>query len=200
MTNRYQNGLVYKLCCNDPQITDFYVGSCCNFSRRKSTHKTACTNENVKDYHYPVYQFIRLNGGWKNWSMIELEKYTCNSKRELEKREREVMQELKATLNKSVPTRSPNERYEDNKETILQYHKEYYHEHKIEHSEYCKQYYQNNREKLRELNKLKAECSVCGKMVKKKYLKSHQKSQKCLKIKQSKELNKCNNNINNGSN
>jgi hypothetical protein len=43
---------------------------------------------------------IRLNGGWEMFVMIEVEKYPCNDKREAEKRENELMKELKASMNK----------------------------------------------------------------------------------------------------
>jgi len=42
---------------------------------------------------------IRENGGWNMFRMIEIEKYPCNDKREADKRETEIMKELKATLN-----------------------------------------------------------------------------------------------------
>ena len=36
---KYENAVVYKLCCDDPEITDIYVGSTCNFKVRKHGHK-----------------------------------------------------------------------------------------------------------------------------------------------------------------
>jgi len=42
---------------------------------------------------------IRENGEWEMFKMIEVEKYPCNDKREAERRENEVMKELKASLN-----------------------------------------------------------------------------------------------------
>jgi len=42
---------------------------------------------------------IRENGGWDMFKMIEVEKYQCNDKREAERRENEVMKELKANMN-----------------------------------------------------------------------------------------------------
>ncbi len=38
---------------------------------------------------------IKENGGWEMFRMIEVEKYSCPDKREAEKRETEVMKELK---------------------------------------------------------------------------------------------------------
>ena len=37
----YSNGIVYKLCCNDPAITDIYVGSTLNMKSRKYEHITS---------------------------------------------------------------------------------------------------------------------------------------------------------------
>ena len=42
---------------------------------------------------------MRENGGWDMFRMIEIEKYACKDKREAEKRENEIMKELKANMN-----------------------------------------------------------------------------------------------------
>ena len=84
----YENACVYKICCRDPLITDIYIGSTCCFKKRKSAHKKACNNENCKQYNLNVYQFIRSNGGFENWSIIEVERYKATDKKDLEKRER----------------------------------------------------------------------------------------------------------------
>ena len=34
-------------------------------------HKTYCNLETHKNYNVKLYQMIRDNGGWSNWSMIE---------------------------------------------------------------------------------------------------------------------------------
>ena len=61
----YSKGIVYKLCCKDVNITDIYIGSTTNFTRRKWGHKTACNNEKDKSYNFKVYQFIRNHGGFQ---------------------------------------------------------------------------------------------------------------------------------------
>ncbi len=83
----YSKGLIYKLCCNDTNITDIYVGSTTNFVRRKCNHKSACNNENGKKYSRYVYRFVRENGGWDNWSMILLPEYSATNKKQLERKE-----------------------------------------------------------------------------------------------------------------
>ena len=52
----YNKSTIYKLCCKDTEITDEYVGSTTNFSRRKAEHKSHCHNENGSAYHFKVYE------------------------------------------------------------------------------------------------------------------------------------------------
>ena len=149
----YQNGLIYKLCCKDTDITDIYIGSTTSFRHRKSLHKFSCNNEKNNNYNRNVYKFIRENGGWKNWEMILIEYYKCDTKLELEKREREVIENLKPTLNKQIPTRSLKEYREDNKEKIIEQNKQYRQDNKEKSKEYYKEYYQDNKEQLLEKSK-----------------------------------------------
>ena len=74
---KYNQSIIYKLCCKDPSITDIYIGSTTRFARRKSQHKSICNNTdtNNQSYNFYVYQFIRENNGFSNWDMIEIEKY-----------------------------------------------------------------------------------------------------------------------------
>ena len=78
-----------------------------------------------KGYNHKKYQYIRENGGWENWSMILIEKYPCNNKLELEKREDEIMCEMQSKLNAQRASRNKKEYYEDNKEKIKEQQKEY---------------------------------------------------------------------------
>ena len=165
-TNRYQNGSIYKLCCKDPAITDCYVGSTCAFRNRKWKHKYSCNNENSKGYNYNVYQFIRDHGGFSNWDMIELIKYPCNTKRELELKEREYLEMLGGTLNNQIPTRSIKEygkaHYEANKEEINEKAKIYRQVNKEREKERCKAYREANKEEIKEKQSEKFNCEVCG--------------------------------------
>ena len=77
-----QVGFVYKLCCNDPEIKEIYVGSTKNLRVRKNKHKYSCTNENDKKHKLNVYQFIRANGGFSNFDIIQLERFEFNTKYE----------------------------------------------------------------------------------------------------------------------
>lgn len=114
----FQNLVIYKIVCNDINVTDSYVGSTTNFTKRKSSHKSACTNVNDKHHKLCVYQFIRKNGNWENWSMIEIEKYPCNSLNDAHKRERYWLENLKATLNVVIPSRSKQEYWKTDKSKL----------------------------------------------------------------------------------
>lgn len=95
----YSQTYIYKLCCKDPSVSDFYIGSTCNLYRRKAQHKHDCIYPNKK-YNYPIYQFIREHGGWDNWTINVIEEVGCKNKIEKDRIEREWFERLKPTLNK----------------------------------------------------------------------------------------------------
>lgn len=90
----------YKLVCNDPSITEFYIGSTVNWRDRKSDHKSSVCNKNHKNYTSKKAQTIRANGGWDNWSMIEIER-GIYIKRTAEAHEYDLMAQMKSTMNKN---------------------------------------------------------------------------------------------------
>ena len=143
----YNKSMIYKLCCKDPSIKEIYIGSTTNFTRRKHSHKSACNNENYKNYNIYVYRFIRENGNWSNWDMVLVEEVSCETKLELYKKEREWFDKLGATLNKQVPCGI-------NKEHYKEYHKKYYEDNK-ENNKVNKEKYN------KKYNKLRIIC-ICG--------------------------------------
>ena len=147
----YSNSCVYKICCNDINIKDLYVGSTATkLNVRRREHKSACNNKNSKSYNLNVYKFIRDNGGWDNWTVILVESYpNCKSRKELHKFERYHMEILESTLNSIIPSRTKKESREDNKEHYKEYRKN--NSEKIK--EYSKEYYRNNIEKIKEKKK-----------------------------------------------
>ena len=175
----YNNSIIYKLCCKNPEITDIYIGSTTNFTKRKQKHKSDCNNINSKKYNYNVYKFIRDNNGWNNWDMVLIEEYSCNNKLELHKKERDILEQLGATLNICIPNRNRKEydkQYrENNKEYYKEQRKEYYEDnkeyYKEKNKEKNKKHYDNNKEYLKE----KVECKVCGKSLSRSSLNLHNK-------------------------
>ena len=165
----YSKTIIYKIVCNDLNIRDVYVGHTTNFINRKAKHKSDCNNPNSKSYNFKIYNTIRNNGDFENWSMIEIEKYPCNDINEACSRERYWYELLNAKLNTNYPARNKTEYnkdyYQDNKE----YKKEYRDNNKDKMQEYNKVYYENNKEYKKEYyqdNKDKINtphiCDVCN--------------------------------------
>ena len=153
----FSNTIIYKLVCNDLNITDVYVGHTTNFIKRKAHHKSNCNNINSKVYNLKIYKTIRENGNWDNWNMIEIEKYPCNDMNEACARERYYYELLSAKLNTDYPGRkkeeSDKEYRKNNKDKIKEHKKEYYEDNKDKILEHNKEYRENNKDKIKEYNK-----------------------------------------------
>ena len=208
---KYENGVIYKLKHNlDYDDENIYIGSTTNFKHRKNDHKTCCNNINQKGHNLKVYKYIRENGGFDEWIMIQIQEYPCNSKKELETRERYYIDLFKSTLNKVIPTRTDKEYkqnncdkitekrkvfYQDNRDKILEKNKEYRQNNRDKVLEKDKKYYQNNSDKVLEKQKKyrqencdkiaerakeKVICDHCECEIRKYGLKIHQKTKKCI--------------------
>ena len=168
----YSKTIIYKLCCNDVNIKEVYVGHTTDIISRRRQHKSSCNNENHKEYNYYKYEFIRENGGWDNWSLVPVEEYPCENVNQALIRERYWIETLQAGLNKQIPTRSKGEyrkeyrnnnkqiinemqkKYRNNnKQIINEKQKEYYDDNKEKILEKQKDYYHNNKEKILEKQK-----------------------------------------------
>jgi hypothetical protein len=126
--------IYYKIVCKDENIKDCYVGKTKKLIKRVRNHKSSCNNENNKNYNLKLYQYIRENGGINNWNFIEIEKGEYDNE-ESALKERELIEELNATLNSLIPSRT------------LQEWKELFNKN------YCKKYYKENIEKIKEYRK-----------------------------------------------
>lgn len=187
-----KTGYIYKLVCNDVEIKECYVGGTINFRHRKWDHKKVCNKDIYQNHNLCVYQFIRENGGWENWCMVQIEEFKHNTKRELNARERYWIETLQATLNTNIPTRTMKEynnenqdkiaekakkRYEDNKEDRLKKNKEWREKNKEDLLKKGNEYRQKNKEIIADRKKFKMTCE-CGTTCRKNDIKRHEKSQK----------------------
>jgi hypothetical protein len=203
---QYNKSTIYKLCCKNADVTEIYIGSTTNFRLRKSHHKSSCNNENGKKYNMKLYKFIRENGSFDNWDMIEIEKVNATDKKDLEKNERRIIEQLKPALNCIIPGRTDKEYYADNSDKIKEkqkeyradnsdkikeYHKEYYadnsdkiKEYKAKNAdkkkEYDKEYQAKNADKIKEQHQIRIDCE-CGSSILKCDLARHKKTQKHIK-------------------
>ena len=146
----YSKCIVYKIVCIDLNVTDCYVGHTTSFKHRKAQHKSHCNNEKGLKYNLKVYQIIRANGGWKNFSMIEIEKYPCKDKNEAAARERFWYEQLNSNMNSQVPNQTSANYYAENQEKIKEYKEKYYLENKEKIKETNAKYYAENQEKIKE--------------------------------------------------
>ena len=198
----YSKCCIYKIEHVDDESL-VYVGHTTNFNKRKTEHKNNCKNDKCKKYNLKKYQMIRENGGWDAFKMIEVEKYPCNDKREAERRENEVMKELKASMNMRNSFRTEEEITEYKKERSKEYYntnkpkiqeqmkeyrelnKEILKEKKKKYHEANKEIIQEKRKKRYEANKEKINAKVkceCGVNVVKRNLNEHQATKKHLNI------------------
>ena len=139
----YSKNVIYKIVCNDLTIHDCYIGHTTDFTKRKRTHKCYALSEGKRDSNYKIYETIRSNGGWDNWTMVEVEKYPCIDSNEAGARERYWYEQLGANLNTQVPNRSKSE------------HSKYYTEkNRDKIKEYRKQYKEVNRDLIKEKDKI----------------------------------------------
>ena len=77
-------GFIYEIKSIDKSITGTYIGSCWDMKRRLKSHKDKVNNKTYRGYNYPLYRYIRENGGFDNFEMIEIDSGECEDKRELE--------------------------------------------------------------------------------------------------------------------
>lgn len=160
----YSKTIIYKICCKNPDITDIYIGHTTDLIKRRYCHKARCCNPDDKKYNYYIYEFIRDNGGWDNWEIIQIEECNLNNHNEALQKERYWLEELKATLNKNKPLRDMKEWRKDNKEHENEYRIRYYEENRnilLEKAKIRKKiYYYNNTDKI-----LKKEKCLCGAII-----------------------------------
>ena len=182
----YQNGKIY--CLRSHQTDKIYIGSTIqNLSQRMAKHRN---HYKYKKRYLNSYKLMCYDDCY-----IELlEKYPCNSREELCKKEGEYIRKLNST-NKRIAGRSTKEYYNDNKEKLLNDFKERYNNNKEEVLKKNKEYYEKNKEKVLNINKKyreknkekmskyyneKIECK-CGKYYTRGNKKRHEKSNRHLK-------------------
>ena len=103
----YSNTIIYKITCNDPAVTDVYVGHTTNFVQRKHAHKQNCINAKTANHKCKLYEVMRNNGGWENWKMEILRFVKCHDHYEARQKEHEYFISLHATLNSIEPMPKP---------------------------------------------------------------------------------------------
>ena len=122
----YSKACIYEIVCKDANVTQRYIGSTTNLTKRRCKHKSVCHNENDHGYNYYVYRFIRDNGGFTNWSVVLVEALPdCKDQKSLSKSERKWFEKKQSELNTNIPSRTRqvhDKRYRDrNKGRLKEY-------------------------------------------------------------------------------
>ena len=133
----YQNGKIYKL-VND-ETDEIYIGSTIQpLYKRK--------NEHVSRYKKNVIECrSSIIAKYPSCKIILIEEFPCNSKMELEKRERYYIETMNC-VNKLIPGRTKKEYDTVNKDKI----KKYCEENKDHRNEYARNYRKNNKQKVKD--------------------------------------------------
>lgn len=184
MEPNYSDSVIYKLICKTVTVLEFYIGSTANEKRRVIDHKSVCNNESSNGYNYPVYKFIRANGGWNNWIFEIIERYPCDNDEQLRIKERYYYDLLKPILNIDRPLRTT----EELKQEIVIYneehreeHAKYYKNNKVKISKRSTMTYEKNKDKICKRSNQTNECE-CGKKYTFGNKIRHCKSQKHIKF------------------
>jgi len=191
----------YKIICNDPLITENYTGHAKDIHKRKLYH---IWDSKRKGKDFKVYKFIKENGGWENWSFVEIERGEYENRKEAQKREQYWIDMNNSTLNqhrafnydedwkKWYENYRKTEKYitymENHREEANIRAKKHYENHKEEKLAYQKEYKQKNIEKILQKNKdnwhknkhiylQKIEC-ICGAIICEKSKKKHETTEK----------------------
>ena len=178
---RYKRGMIYTI-RNIKDDEMIYVGSTINnLSKRFDNHKTCCKAGRVCS----LYSYVD-NNDWTDFYIELYEAYPCNNKKELNRREGEVIREI-GTINKYIAGRTIKEYREDNVEYIKEYYKTYYENNAEKMKEKNKERYENNVEYFKVYREVNAEkikekvcCNICGAFSSKQNLSRHQKSKSCM--------------------
>lgn len=155
----YQNAKIYKIVSN--QSEKVYIGSTVQkLCQRKGGHMRDFREWKINGSEY-VTSFEILK--YDDADVILLEKFPCNSKEELEARERYYIETLNC-VNKSIPQRNQKEYYNDHRDRILEYKKAYGQQNKTSINLKQRERYEQNKEKFTAKQREKILCK-CGAII-----------------------------------
>jgi hypothetical protein len=149
----YQQGKIYKIINEQLKGLIYYGSTAQPLNIRLSCHKSDCKIKNNSSK-------IMFSVGCPE--IILLEDYPCETKQELEARER-VWIEGNECVNHYIPGRTMKEWYQDNKEKKKKQSKQYNQDNKETIKEKYKKYCQDNNEKIKAKQYEKFDCECGGK-------------------------------------
>lgn len=141
--------VIYKITCDS--LPDYvYVGSTTNFIKRKCYHRDYSNKYDETDKHakYKVYQIIRENGGWDNWSMVPVEEFKCDTIQQARIREQHWLEELKANMNSRNAFTDKRTYFESRRELKADYDAYYREVNAYRRKAQKADYYQRNKDEI----------------------------------------------------
>ena len=79
----YSKTQIIMIVCKEPDLEKRYFLEISTGLKNKIINmKKASKSESNRNYNLPMYKYIRENGGWKNFNIVILEDYNCESKNE----------------------------------------------------------------------------------------------------------------------
>jgi hypothetical protein len=148
----YSKGKIYKIV--NAVDDEIYVGSTCELlCKRIAKHRSVCKKGKIS---YKLYKHMRLIG-IEHFHIYLVENCPCENREQLRRREGYWIKKI-GTLNELIAGRTRAEYYQDNYEKLTEYNRKY-------------QKKRNSKEK--------AECEICGSIVRKDTIPRHKRSKKC---------------------
>ena len=125
--NKYQSSKIYHIWSLETDGT--YVGSTCQeLHKRMHEHRRNCRRAD-RTSSFKIYQEMNRIG-IEHFRIELLERFPCENREELLKREGYWIRNLNATLNTTIAGRSKKQYNSDNQEYTKEHKKRYYEEHK----------------------------------------------------------------------
>jgi len=141
----YERGQIYAII--DEEGMEVYIGSTCNeLYKRWNDHKRNAKLHPDRD----IYKYIMENGGFEKFRIVLVEDYPCSCKKELVRREGELIKSFNPVGNRYIAGRTKSEWLDDNKEKILERLREWREDNKEKIQEKNRKYHEQNKEKILE--------------------------------------------------
>jgi hypothetical protein len=155
-----------------------YVGSSCAFKQRPSTHKHSCCCENDNGYNYPVYVYIREQGGFDLFEVVPVSFHKLENDIQLRIEEQKELDKYPNAFNKrkAYTTKTDSAQYKkEYYKANWEKYKEFRDTHKERQSQEHKKWWEANKERWAQKKKEKVECPCCKKFITKPNLPRHQR-------------------------
>ena len=103
---KYNNQVLYQVHCINADITATYTAFTTSLIKRRYVHHKEIDHPNNRFYNTPMSEYIRANGGWKNWAVTQIKNLShCSTFEECLAEQAENMKTKDSYLNLIRPSR-----------------------------------------------------------------------------------------------